>query len=479
MKYALNDKQLEALKLIASAKGSHPVQDVHSGVLWALEQRGLVKTGYAGGRRNTVVTADGRFYIKHGKHPNQAEADKERLRQDPAQAALAPADGAALIARIREAHDVLTIADPGPRTRGRWKAAYYHALHQQHVPTGFALRLAGRDKGDMVLRLIDQAAEAEGQPPAVPAIDVPEDLPTRPHPLIARTLKALGRSRDVADSRGHADVVPIHVSRPLADRALRIAHAVITEAVQRGYEVATSSDPRREDTHRLVIRIGAHAFPWEIIERTTGVPHEPTPQELRETAKKPWVRIPKYDQKPGGRLMITAPDRSSYSTPTYQHSDAKRWTLESRLGHFLYDIETAAQRAEERLKESERQEAARRRHWYRVVREGRDRQVRQHRAAVLSDQVARWREAEQILAFCTAVRAHRASDMTQEEEAWLDWAEHHAQAIDPLATDLGVPPPPSASRHDLRQYVQLDVYAYPWPFDDKGRWATDAMEPET
>lgn len=37
------------------------------------------------------VTADGRYYLKHGKHPRQVQAEKERLAGDSAQPALAPA----------------------------------------------------------------------------------------------------------------------------------------------------------------------------------------------------------------------------------------------------------------------------------------------------------------------------------------------------------------------------------------------------
>ncbi|MET7622501.1 hypothetical protein [Streptomyces sp. NPDC005408] len=37
--------------------------------------------------------------------------------------------------------------------------------------------------------------------------------------MVARTSKALGRSKTVADSRGRPDVVPIHVSRPTSPTA--------------------------------------------------------------------------------------------------------------------------------------------------------------------------------------------------------------------------------------------------------------------
>ncbi|MGW6263288.1 hypothetical protein [Streptomyces sp. NPDC055085] len=269
MKYALNEKQRELLKQIAAASNMYEVQSAHSGVLWALTQRNLVQTETSRGpqrRQVVVLTADGRFYLEHGKHPKEAEAEKQRLKDDPAQAALAPADGPALIAALRAAQGTVTVPNPGPKTRARWRAAYYQALHHGHIPDGSKLRFNGRDKGDLVLRLLDEAALKAAEPPAMPVLEDPEHLPSKPHPLVARTLKALGRSKAAVDTRGRSDIIPLHISRHLGDRALRIAQAVITEAERRGYEVTTTSLHPREEGERLVIRIGAHAYPWQINE---------------------------------------------------------------------------------------------------------------------------------------------------------------------------------------------------------------------
>ncbi|MET9090450.1 hypothetical protein ABZX77_52915, partial [Streptomyces sp. NPDC004237] len=291
-------------------------------------------------------------------------------------------------------------------------------------------------------------------------------LPSNPHALVARTRKALGRSKTTVDTRDQPDVVPISVSRYLAGRAMRIAHALITEAERRGYEVTTDSSLHRgEATHRLVIRIGAHAYPWEITERTAKVPHEPTPQELRNTEKNPWARKPpKYDHHPDGRLMIASPYQSPYGSSSYGHSDGARWKLEDRLGHFLQDLEERAARAAEQRIEREREERARQRDWYRTLRQARSAQITEHRSAVLASQVKQWRLAEDIRAFCTAARQSGvATD-------WMEWAESYATSVDPLATPLSMPPDPPAGQYDLRAYFRGDPYAHPWPFDRTGRW---------
>ncbi|MGW1395664.1 hypothetical protein ACWD6Q_28835 [Streptomyces nigra] len=473
MKYSLTDKQVEVLKQVAAAPKAFEARGVHSGVLWALQQRQLVKTSWATGRQTVVITSDGRFYLKHGKHPKEVEENKQRLKNDPAQAALAPADGPELLARLREAAGTLTVPNPGPQTRARWRAAYYHALHHGHVPDGCKLRFNGRDKGDMALRLLDEAALKAAEPPPIAAVEVPEHLPPKPHALITRTLKKLGRSKTTVDTRNLPDVVPLYVSRHLTDRALRIAHALICEAERRGYEVITeASSVRRETAHHLVIRIKGHDYPWEITERTTAVLHEPTPQGLRNYEKRPWgPKPPKHDHHPDGRLMIASPHRT-YGSPAYSHADGARWKLEERIGHLLRDLEEYAAHAEERRIAKEQEEAARKRNWYAALHRARAAQTTQHRTAVITDQVKRWRLAEDIRAFCSAARQSGGA------QDWTQWAEDYAASIDPLTTPLDTPADPPATQHDLREHFKGDVYAHPWPFGKDGQWtlADDTQE---
>ncbi|MFJ4704131.1 hypothetical protein ACIP6I_04605 [Streptomyces anulatus] len=80
--------------------------------------------------------------------------------------------------------------------------------------------------------------------------------------------------------------------------------------------------------------IRGRAFPLVLTERTTRVPHEPTPKEVRQKERNPWIRFPKYDEEFNGRLALGAPAESRYQH-SYAHSDGARWTLESRLGLFL------------------------------------------------------------------------------------------------------------------------------------------------
>ncbi|MFB7028627.1 MULTISPECIES: hypothetical protein [unclassified Streptomyces] len=436
-----------------------------------MEQRDLIKRTWRGSGHVAVVTADGRYYLKHGKHPRQVQVEKERLEGDAAQAARAPADGAELISRLQSASGKITVPNPAEQTRGRWRAAYYDALHHGHVPTGCKLRWNGRQRGDCVFTLVDEEAESAAQPPPVPAVDVPETL-DQPHRLVRATRKALGRSQRVVDTRDKPEVIPLHLSRPLADRALRIMHALLMEAESRGYAVETHQGDlkRGEAVHTVAIVIWGRAFPLALTERTTKVPHKPTPQELRQQERNPWTRLPKYDEEFNGRLALGAPSGSWYQH-SYSYSDGARWTLESRLGHLLQDLERIAAEADRQEQEKELREAEQRRRWYAAVARAREEQIEQHRATVLTGQIRAWRQADEIRAFCQAARA-RAGDapVAADEADWLEWAEAYAAQLDPLREPLRTPVDPPAGREVLRELAKIDSYAYPWPFDTDGRW---------
>ncbi|MGW0669923.1 hypothetical protein [Streptomyces sp. NPDC002746] len=386
MKCTLTEPQVDLLRKIAAAASAMPIPSARTQTSWALEQRDLIKRTWRGSGHVAVVTADGRYYLTHGKHPRQVEAQKERLKGDAAQAALAPAAGAELISRLQSASGKITIPDPAAQSRGRWRAAYYDALHNGHIPTGHKLRWNGRQRGDCVFTLIDEEAEKAAQPPPVPAIAVPETL-DRPHRLVRATRKALGRSQGVVDTRGKPGAIPLYLSRSLADRALRIMYALLTQAEGRGYTVEAQSDLEHgEAAHMVAIVIRGRAFPLALTERTTKVPHEPTPQELRQQEHNPWTRLPRYDEEFNGRLAIGAPSGSWYQH-SYAYSDGARWTLESRLGHLVQDLERLAAEADRREQEKELREAEQRRRWYAAVTRAREQQIEQHRATVLTEQI--------------------------------------------------------------------------------------------
>lgn len=103
VKYTLTEQQAAMLRQIAAASSAVPIVPKSSNTAWALEQRGLIKRSWRGSGHVAVVTSDGRYFLKHGKHPKEVQAEKERLAGDTEQAERAPADGAELIARLHSA----------------------------------------------------------------------------------------------------------------------------------------------------------------------------------------------------------------------------------------------------------------------------------------------------------------------------------------------------------------------------------------
>ncbi|MEU4180904.1 hypothetical protein [Streptomyces sp. NPDC026589] len=477
VKYTVPAPQADLLRELAAASNTVRIPPGRTQVARALEQRGLIKRTWRGSVHVAVVTAEGRYYLKHGKHPRQVQAEKERLENDSAQAALAPAGGTELVSRLQSASGTITVPDPAPRTRGQWRAAYYDALHHGHLPEGHKVRWNGRQHGDCVFTLVNEEAERAAQPPPVPSIDIPEVL-DRPHPLVRATRNAMGRSQGTVDTRGRAGAIPLHVSRPLADRALRIMHALLTKAESRGYTAESQTDLQRgEAVHTLAIVIRGRAFPLVLTERTAKVPHEPTPKEVRQKERNPWIRPPKCDEEFNGRLALGAPAKSRYQH-SYAQSDGARWTLESRLGLFLQDLERLTAEGERRDREQELLEAERRRQWYAAIAQAREQQIAQQRTKVLAEQMSAWNQAAEIRAFCQAARARTGNAPIPAGEAeWLQWAEAYAARLDPLHHALVTPPDPPARRGVLGELVKVDVYAYPWPFDADGRWVLPQEQP--
>ncbi|MCX5562971.1 hypothetical protein [Streptomyces sp. NBC_00038] len=161
-----------------------------------------------------------------------------------------------------------------------------------------------------------------------------------------------------------------------------------------------------------------------------------------------------------------------------RYSDGARWTLESRLGHLLQDLERLAAEAERREREKELRETEQPR-WYAAVAQAREQQVEQHRARVLTGQTRAWRQAAEIRAFCQAARARTGDTPVATDEAdWLEWAEAYTEQLNPLQSPLRTPPDPPAAREVLRELAKVDAYAYPWPFDADGRW-TPPEDPRT
>ena len=90
--------------------------------------------------------------------------------------------------------------------------------------------------------------------------------------------------------------------------------------------------------------------------------------------------------------------------------------------------------------------------------------IHDHRLKALERQLEARRRADEIRSLCSSVREHANGDVSDETAKWLQWAETHADAIDPVGTGVALPPDPLPSRQNLEPYLgSRNTFDYPWP----------------
>jgi hypothetical protein len=418
----VNDRQLALLRRIAD--GVEPVtsREYHlATTVYALRNRGLVATTRTGGGGWTAsITVEGRYYLAHGRYRADAtEAVTERSKPTEADRKPPSISGEDLVQRLVDAGGSLHIGDPEPAVRAAWRRAIHTAANGGKLPAGMRLWHTGRDKGDLVVRLVARRALEATPLQKAPPIPVPERL-VRPHAIV-------GRIRELSEPRPRPSGLDrlyissrdlrrgLDVSRPSLGRALRILQALITEAERRGY--GAHLDDRTGDA-RVCITVKGHQFAVSIREKD-GV-----------------LRVVLPSEYAGRRLW----------------SDGIRVAVEDKLGDVLANIESRAEEAEQRRLEQERREEERRRAWEQEMERAREHYAEDQRAAFIRDQVAAWGLAADIRSFCSAATRALGSP-SEEAETWLRWAIHYADDIDPLSSALVVPQIREPSPDELRPYL--------------------------
>lgn len=260
-------------------------------------------------------------------------------------------------------------------------------------------------------------------PKDAPQIPVPERL-VKPSPLIGKLKEAAKplAKNEYGWTVARRGIHPLEVSRQQLSRALRIMQALISESLARGYEVAESAQNQRDLSDVLII-IRKEAFAVRIKEK-------------------------------GGALTLHLP--RTYNGQR-NWSDGKKAPLEQKLGMVLLEMERQAAEAETRQLERERQEEERRKAQAAAVEEAKARYRQDQLAETLKRQVGAWRLARDIRGFAAAARGR---GLSEDESAWIEWAERHAEGVDPLSGDLSAPETQEPSAANLRPYLGWE----PWGF---------------
>lgn len=271
-------------------------------------------------------------------------------------------------------------------------------------------------------------------------------VPTRldsPHPLVAQTLKAVGRAKS---DQGHLSppsgrALDIRVSPGSLDRAARLMDALIKASETRRHVWRiTENGPTDVEVDGETLHIQLH----EKLKR-----HElpPPSRPTRARGPRPWepdldalfALRKQFEWRPTGILTLGIDGPWLTGSVRKNWNDTEHGSLDNKLHEVLAGLAPAAaaikaHREEcERRRKAEEERAARRREEERRVAHQRRLRARLVRAA------GQWERAQRLRAFQTAVSA-RLDELSppQREKAdtWLRWVDEQIDKLDPLQSDL-------------------------------------------
>lgn len=363
---------------------------------------------------------------------------------------------AELVELLLQAGGELHVPDPEGPERRRWRQTLSLASTEGGLPEGKRLRFTGRDRGDMVIRLVDDTPENQPRPLVIdlPAVPVPKTLRGL-HPLLAATRDAVKKQSDGRVSTvGIEGVLHLKVGASSVKRVLRLAQALASEAERRGGAL-------RKAHCGVGLALRDHVEELVFTEENDRRPHVPTAADLRaqERASRPspsgyfgyTPKLPKYDYYPSGRLVLRT-GHSEYGSTTLVN-DRKRWTFESRLPLVFEKIEKLTAEVEHRQAEAERQARERKRAWQAAVETARRQWAENCRHAHLDNLLARRRrrlELEELLAELRAAHRPRPGSPA---DAWLQWISDRADSLRVPEGPLVAPEIPEPTDDDLQELL--------------------------
>lgn len=287
-------------------------------------------------------------------------------------------------------------------------------------------RLAA-DDGTSEVVLLAQRNLYEPQGP----VRVPARL-VRPHSLV-EAAKASGLEDQygrVATNRNQV-AVQVATSKELRGRALRLAHALFTEAERRGYKVLSGRQGGAD------IVIGPTRASVVITERMT---RSASPEKNR------WG-YEHCTHSPTGELRLEL-GRGARR----KWNDGKRAKVEDHLHEVLAEVERTAVEDERRRLERERAERELTRRRREHLKGLEERVHHERRVEELVRQVEDHRQAQAIRAYADALATGVAGDRSPgSTREWAAFAREQADRVDPLN---GEPGPPAHRRIDRERYAR-------------------------
>ena len=256
------------------------------------------------------------------------------------------------------------------------------------------------------------------------------------------------------------------VSRKELPRALRILHALATEAERRGYRVACALVPgdsygsnlKLSGNGQLVFTIGGHELKVRLWEKGCGprAPYEQQMERWRQDRAKPFREMlfldrPRPYDKGAMRDLNLAILGWAHGRQT-SWGDRQRWRLEDRLPQLLRELETQATEAEERRLAKEREAAERRLTWEAAMETAKSGSSSTPTRSTSCESVlrpGRKQTRSAHTARLSSATARRASAADVDAERWLAFARDYANEAQRLPK---MPEDPEVTRDALEPY---------------------------
>ncbi|MCP2298307.1 hypothetical protein APR11_004752 [Nocardia amikacinitolerans] len=393
----LNDRQGDLLERIAdgddlSSPESAPLRvSAH-----ALQSRGLVTISKRKGFFAASITEVGRYYLRHGYHPENdrpsgwhSQGDSENAEE--------------LMSRLgKTSNGTVRVVEPDEKTRAAYRGAVDAARRRGLVPEGQAIRYTGRSEGDIVVRLLD----------------TDEDTDTDWYRIRqqARKSKAENKKIPPQDLRQLLIDNPaaLQVSNGQRERAMQFLIDLNVAAAKHDQEVRLT---RRGEHAKLGYRIGTEQ--WELTLAEEHLNSYGRPADYWE------IKSSYSKTTPTGKLRLKIGAYQG-STNTHTWQDQKRSPLERRIRSIITDIkashEEAARKEEDNYRkhrahmaEANRKRMEERRQWEQITAAARPQAQAMLQRRTMVAALDAWRNAQDLREICTilddtAAAAEHAND---------------------------------------------------------------------